>query len=67
MDESDMYSLLKVAKFTSLPSKDQKMFIDQVIKNINSRIEASKKSRDEVVRKIANLMVERKYNLQQVI
>ena len=67
MDQNDLISILKVSQFSILTAKDQSMKIETLVANINSRIEDAKMIRQQIVKKIATLMLNQKITIRAVL
>ena len=67
MDQNDLISILKVSQFSILTAKDQSMKIETLVANINSRIEDAKMIRQQIVKKIATLMLNQKITLEGAV
>jgi len=67
MSANDLMKLTRVAGYDELKSKDKKMKIETVALNIERRLAESTAERDRCIKKIADQMVKRGYDLQQAM
>jgi Ca2+-binding EF-hand superfamily protein len=67
MSANDLMKLIRVAGFDDLKSKDKKMKIETVAKNIEKRLAESTAERDRAIKKVADQMVKKGFDLQQAM